>query len=125
MNGLDLIYVGLGGAAGAISRFMVSIFFNRYQSIFPFGTFTVNILGCFLLGLIYALTLNKSFIFREVNLMISIGFLGAFTTFSTFSMETISIINQSKPSLALLYLGLSLIFGLIAICVGSYIGNLF
>jgi len=116
---LNCLYIALGGALGAVSRYLVSTWItNKTEHIFPWGTFTVNILGSFFLGLIFVLTLEKSVISPQSRMLISIGFLGAFTTFSTFTLETLNIIKEGNISLAFLNIGGSVTLGLLAVWFG-------
>jgi len=126
MHYLNYLYIAAGGAFGALSRYLLSTWiYNKSQSAFPLGTFIVNIIGCFLLGAFYTLTLEKSVISPQVRMMISVGFLGAFTTFSTFSLETMNIIKANNLTLALLNVGLSVVLGLIAVWLGTGMINFF
>ena len=101
-----LISIALGGALGALSRYGVSIYANRWAMQwgwnFPLGTFTANILGSFLFGFLMGLILKISAPNDSLKLFVFTGFLGAFTTFSTFSFETVSLIQTGHWSTALL-----------------------
>jgi fluoride exporter len=86
----EILLLALGGALGSISRYGLSGFTQRLtNSGFPFGTLTVNILGSLMIGFIMQIGLNTDLIPRSLRIMLTLGFLGAFTTFSTFSYETI------------------------------------
>ena len=123
---LSYIYIAIGGALGALSRYFLSIWiYNRTNQVFPLGTFVVNIVGCFLLGLFYTLSLEKVDIAPQVRMGISVGFLGAFTTFSTFSLETLNVIRENNLIIALLNIVLSVTIGLLAVWLGATAANFF
>ncbi|MDK2821581.1 MAG: fluoride exporter [Clostridia bacterium] len=125
MDYLNYLYIALGGALGATSRYIVSTWiYNKSEYLFPLGTFIVNIIGCFLLGVFSNLTLEKS-VSPQIRMMISVGFLGAFTTFSTFSLETLNIIKENNIGIAFLNITLSIIIGLLAVWVGVAFTNFF
>lgn len=95
MQLLVFVSVAVGGALGALSRYHLSAWIlSRSVGLFPYGTFTVNILGCFFIGLLYPLGDNLS---PQSRVFLSSGFLGAFTTFSTFSLETIELFMSEQP----------------------------
>lgn len=104
--------IGLGGALGAISRFVISTWFNSKDG-FPYGTLCANAIGCFLLGLLGIYLSTK--VHAEWRAFISTGFLGALTTFSTFSLETIQFAQRDQWKLAITYFLVQLITGL---CLG-------
>jgi len=107
---LQLTLVALGGAVGALGRFWVSSILIRNPGHFlPLGTLTVNILGSLLMGVFYVLVLERGLLPTEVRPLVMVGFLGAFTTFSTFSLETLSLIEQGHMLAALIYILLSVI----------------
>ncbi|MFJ9384832.1 fluoride efflux transporter FluC [Peribacillus sp. NPDC101481] len=119
MDRLKSIFaVGFGGAAGAILRYCVIL--NAGHSFFPFGTLLINIVGSFLLGMIngYFAAKKKSLVF----LVLGSGFCGGFTTMSTFSQEVVNLLQTSLP-LAGLYLGATLLFGLVAGFLGLGLFN--
>lgn len=118
MNYIVFIVIGVGGALGAMARYALSTFiYQKYAHTFPWGTFLVNILGCFLLGIVYVLGV-KYFSSSNIRLFIMVGFLGAFTTFSAFSIETLNIIKAGQIKIALSYGFGSLFFCLIAVWMG-------
>jgi CrcB protein len=95
---LNLVYVGLGGFLGAIGRYLASgvvhqIFPNTY---FPIGTAAVNIIGCFLIGVLTGLAEFRNLLSPEMRMFLLIGLLGGFTTFSTFGHETVAIMRDGE-----------------------------
>ncbi len=124
MNYPDLLYIAVGGALGAVARYLLSTWiYSRVEQIYPFGTFAVNMLGCFLLGLIFKLILEKSIMSSELRLMITVGIIGAFTAFSTFSLETLTLFRENNITTALLYVGASIVVGLLAVWLGVVTAN--
>ena len=105
----SVVYVGIGGALGAICRFTLSSCFNTKDG-FPFGTLCANALGCFLLGLLGVYLSER--MDPEWKLIVSTGFLGALTTFSTFSFETMQFALRAQWKLAALYFFAQLLSGL-------------
>jgi len=114
-----LLAVALGGALGAVSRYAVSGWVHHYYpSVFPWGTLTVNSVGSFALGLL-AVTLNKYFSELELlRLLLMTGFLGAFTTFSTFSYQSVLLVQQGKVLLA----GGNVVANVVICCVFAGLG---
>ena len=123
---LKVALIGLGGFFGAILRYLVSGWaqsFSRSAS-FPIGTLAVNVIGCFIIGLLYYLAQSRGLFSPEWRLVVFIGMLGAFTTFSTFGNETFLLLQDAETSLALLNIGLQVVLGLIAVWAGQLIGKL-
>ncbi|WP_242698130.1 fluoride efflux transporter CrcB [Bacillus sp. SD088] len=117
---LSFCLVAAGGFFGAIARFWVSNRIKRKDaSSFPLATLIVNLVGSFLLGLIIGANLEHS-----LQLLLGIGFLGAFTTFSTFKLENIQLHAEKKWKTLVLYLGLSYTFGIFLAFIGILIGRL-
>jgi len=121
----QLIAVALGGACGAVVRFLVSS--GLYQWLgrgFPYGTLVVNVVGSFLIGLLTeALILQRIAITLEYRAAILVGFIGAFTTFSTFSLETIYLIEQGSLTKAALNIAASVLGCLFAVWIGLLCGR--
>lgn len=121
----QLISIALGGAFGAVIRFLMSA--GLYQWLgrgFPYGTLAVNLVGSFLIGLLTeALILQRLVIAVEYRAAILVGFIGAFTTFSTFSLETIYLLEQGNLTKAGLNVLLSVIGCLIAVWLGLLLGR--
>ena len=121
-----LLIIGVGGFAGSICRYLVQHYFvEHYPSDYPWGTFIANVTGCFLIGLIFGLILKGSVINQEVAFLLTAGFCGAFTTFSTFSYEGLLMINQGKILLFMGYTTLSVVLGLICTWAGVGFSKVF
>ncbi len=94
MNVIILFYIGIGGFLGAISRFLLASFTQRlFSTLFPIGTLSVNVLGSFIIGL--AAMYFENVVAPEYKALVMTGFLGALTTFSTFSLENVTLIQES------------------------------
>jgi CrcB protein len=115
------LLIALFGAFGTVARFLVvQITPKIFQSTFPIGTLVVNLLGCFLIGLFSGI-LNTKFISIDENFKnyITIGFLGGFTTFSSFSQDFFNLVNNSNYLLAFIYIFISVFFGLLMFYLGD------
>lgn len=121
-----LLLIGLAGALGALARYSLGGLVQRFTgATFPWGTFVVNIIGAFLFGLIWSLVEQRLVISVEARVIILSGFLGAFTTFSSFMFETSSLIGEAQWGLALLNVGGQIVLGLAAMFLGLAAGRLF
>lgn len=115
----NLLLVALGGSIGAVFRYLISIFMIQvFGSSFPFGTLLVNVLGSFLMGVIYALG-QMSHLSPELKALIGIGLLGALTTFSTFSNETLLLLQEGDWLKATLNVVLNLSLCLFMVYLGQ------
>ena len=110
------LIVGSGGALGAIARYLVGSLFKVGVGGFPFGTFVINLSGSFILGLFLTLITEKYVVPAEWRLGFGTGFVGAYTTFSSFTNEVMALLQQGYLANALLYAGASLLSGML--CVG-------
>lgn len=109
-----LLAIGLGSFIGGVARYLITLQVqNKFLSTFPFGTLVVNIAGCFLIGLVYGLS-EKGNINVEWRLFLATGILGGFTTFSSFSNETVSMLRDAQYWQAFSYIAFSIIIGLAA-----------
>ncbi|MGD9677020.1 MAG: fluoride efflux transporter CrcB [Vulcanibacillus sp.] len=118
---MELLLVGIGGAFGSVARFQLGkILSERSKSSFPIATFLVNISGAFLLGVVCSLGLNSN-----MNLLLAEGFLGAFTTFSTFMYEGFKLFGDNKKFNAVTYIIVTLILGIVGYVLGFIIISLF
>jgi fluoride exporter len=121
-----LLLVGTGGFLGSISRFLASRFIQDNLSVaFPFGTFFVNISGCFLIGLIYGFSERSSLLTSGWKMFLAVGFCGGFTTFSTFANENLALLRDGEFLYFLLYTGLSIFLGITATFLAVLITRLF
>jgi CrcB protein len=120
-----LLLIGVAGAFGAVSRYLLGGLVQRYAgATFPWGTFVVNVAGAFLFGLIWSLVEQRLVISSEARIIILSGFLGAFTTFSSFMFETSTLMGDAQWGLALLNIGGQIVLGLTAIFMGLAAGRL-
>jgi len=114
----DVLLVGAGGFLGASARYLLGKYINRkWNGDFPLGTFVINIIGSFLLGLLVFYPAVAGLFTIEMSLGVGIGFLGAFTTFSTLEYETLVLLEKGKATTALLYVLGSFIIGFLAVWV--------
>ncbi len=110
---IHLLYIALGGAGGAVARYLLSIYVqNSLPGHFPWATLLVNLAGSFCIGIMYVLIAEKAAIHSDWRAIAMVGFLGAFTTFSTFSLETITLLENGQLGLATAYT-----LGSVIICV--------
>lgn len=116
--------VAIGGMFGAAARFLLGKWVtSKINSSFPFGTWGINISGSFLLGLLAALHV-KNMAPDWMWLLLGIGFLGAFTTFSTFAYETIQMLQRKENRPAAIYVVTSVAFSILFVWIGQYIGRI-
>lgn len=116
---MNILAVAAGGAAGSVMRHLSGkAVLALFGLSFPFGTLFVNVLGSFLMGIaIGAFALHGS-VSQEVRSLLTVGFLGGFTTFSSFSLDVVTLYERGDIGLAALYVGLSLVLSLAAIFAG-------
>lgn len=120
-----LIFIGVGGFFGAIARYLVGGWVTSLDgTVFPLGTLVINISGSFALGFFYAFAIDRFAVDPVWRSIIAIGFLGAYTTFSTFSYETVKLIESGSFGFAMLNLIYSLVGGLTAIYLGTVLARL-
>jgi CrcB protein len=121
-----LFFVGAGGFLGSISRFLASRFIQEHLPVaFPFGTFFVNISGCFLIGIIYGFSERSSLLTSGWKMFLAVGFCGGFTTFSTFANENLALLRDGDFLHFMLYTGLSVFLGIAATFLGVLITRIF
>lgn len=95
----NLLLVGLGGGVGSVLRYLCQKWINEsYQNIFPLGTFLVNISGCFLIGVLYALGERSNVLSPQIRLLLITGLCGGYTTFSTFAFENFNLLRIADMS---------------------------
>ena len=118
----QILLIGLGGFLGSIFRYGVHVLSQKWLENFPGGTFIVNILGSFLLGLLIGLVIKSD---QALYWFVGIGFCGAFTTFSTFALEGVRFIKNDQWGSLLGYFSVTMIGGLVACSLGVWLGSKF
>lgn len=122
---MQLVAIALGGALGALMRYWVSSWLNNAEHKLPLGTLACNTLGSLLMGVCFVLIMEKSRISPEMRPLLMVGFMGAFTTFSTFSLETVAMMQEGHVMSALIYILLSVLLCISALSAGLWITRLF
>jgi CrcB protein len=121
---MPLILIAVGGAAGAVGRYLVDAYVSeRFGGAFPIGTLVVNLSGSFALGLLFALAIERAFLPATIRGPVLIGFLGAYTTFSTLTLETWRLAEDGAVLLAIANLAGSMLLGVLAVVAGLVIGR--
>ena len=122
--GRDILLVGVGGFAGSVARYLVSVLLAAWAtSAFPFATFAVNLVGCFLIGLIAVFSDRGQLISPSMRPLLTAGFCGGFTTFSAFSIESVGLIQKGEYVYVSLYIALSVILGFLATVLGMAVAR--
>lgn len=117
------MYVFLGGGMGSLVRYGFGIYFSSSESGFPIATFISNIIACLILGILIASQLKNNLSDNQ-GLLLMTGFCGGFSTFSTFSSESMKLFQSQQYALGLFYIGSSIILGLLAVYLGIKLYNL-
>lgn len=118
----QVLFVGLGGAAGSILRYVTNMITLKYYSAsFPLATFIVNMVGCFLAGLIFGLITQETTEAQNLKFLLITGFCGGFTTFSAFALENVRLMNSGNTTTAIIYTLASVAAGLVAVWIGLLI----
>ena len=122
---MSYLWVGAGGFLGAVARYAVGGWMTRRLGLaFPYGTFVINVSGCFLLGLLLAVLDARTTLPSSLRLLGPVGFVGAYTTFSTFEYETLRTTQEGHGGLAMFYVLLSVVLGYAAAWAGQGTGKL-
>ncbi len=118
------IFIALGGALGALARYASSNAINMlWQGSFPLATMLVNVAGSFAMGIMYIVIVDYQHLSPEWRSIMMVGFLGAFTTFSTFSLETVTLIQRGELMTAMLYMLLSVVLCVLAAAIAIYVSK--
>jgi CrcB protein len=121
---VTLVLIAAGGAAGAVARYLVdNAVLERYAGAFPLGILVVNISGAFVLGLLAALIIDRGVLPTELRSPLLVGFLGAYTTFSTLMLDSWRLVEDGLPALALANLVGSGVLGIVAVVGGLLVGR--
>jgi CrcB protein len=116
--------VGIGGLLGANARYQVGEWIaSRWSTAFPWGTLLINVSGSFVLSLFLTLTAERFSVRPTTRLFVATGFLGGYTTFSTFSYEAVRLLQRGHPTRAMLYVAASLIAGIAAVVAGIVVAR--
>ena len=116
---MNLLIIALGGALGAVSRFLLGNGVSRaLGSALPYGTFVINIVGCFAMGLLMTIIVDREMLPATWRLFLCVGFLGGFTTFSSFGYEALMLLTEGRLLAVLAYVGGSVVLGLVAAAAG-------
>lgn len=120
-----LLLVALGGGIGATTRYLVSDWAaQRFGSDFPYGTLIVNIVGCFIIGMFMQLVTDRIIVNPYWRLLITVGFVGGLTTFSSFSYETLKLLNDGELAFAMYNLASNMILGFFATWIGIAVAKM-
>ncbi|HJP89233.1 MAG TPA: CrcB family protein [Candidatus Limnocylindrales bacterium] len=121
---MTILLVGAGGFFGAISRYLLDGWVSGITGgTFPWGTFVINVTGSFVLGLLFALTVERAILPATIRPPILVGFIGAYTTFSTLTLESWRLVEDGSYGLALANIGGSMLLGLVAVVAGLALGR--
>ena len=119
----SFILVFLGGGLGSGLRYLVAITMNQYSKVLPFGTFTVNMLGCLLIGLVLGYVQKENTLTSNQTLLLATGFCGGFTTFSAFASENLELIRNGELFNFSIYAIGSVFLGIVLILIGYLLVN--
>ncbi|MEB3883221.1 fluoride efflux transporter CrcB [Lyngbya sp. CCY1209] len=118
------IAIAFGAVAGALSRYYLTLWFvERFGVAFPYGTLLINLTGSMAMGFFVPLALNSGIISPEVRLIVAVGFLGSYTTFSTYELETYNLFQQQRFAIAVLYWAGSAILGVLSVLLGTMLAR--
>ncbi len=120
---IRILLVFLGGGLGSSIRYLIGLLLNRNDFLTPFGTFFVNIAGSFIIGLLAGYNLRTLNLNHEYQALLIAGFLGGFTTFSSFAFENLIMLQNEKYLLFLAYFFTTLTVGLVAVATGYYLSK--
>ncbi len=121
-----LFAISLGAIAGALSRYYLTLWFaQRFGSNFPYGTFFINLTGCFVMGFFTTLALERvGMISQEVRLLVAVGFLGSYTTFSTYGLDSVLLLGSRRFAAAGFYWLGSAMLGIVSVQLGVMLARL-
>ncbi len=117
-----LLIVGIGGALGSICRYLAQIYIGRFTTLtFPVGTLVVNLTGCLLIGILFGLSSRWACMTMEWRLFLITGICGGYTTFSTFSLESMTLLRQGNYAYFFMYVLGSVIIGILLTIAGAWV----
>jgi CrcB protein len=112
----NILLVGLGGSIGSMARYAASLLIQSKS--FPYATLVVNIIGSFIIGFVFAMSIKEAGLSNNWKLFLATGICGGFTTFSAFSVENMGLLQSGKIGMAVTYILLSIVLGIVAIFLG-------
>jgi CrcB protein len=119
------VFIAVAGALGALARYQLQGLVNRwYGGAFPLGTFVVNVSGCFVLGGLFSALTERFVVGADLRTALTVGFVGAYTTFSTFALETVELSDGGAVGIAVLNIVASVAAGVVAVRVGLAVGRM-
>ncbi len=121
---MNYLYIAIGGAIGSVCRYLLSDWMaGKWQAVaFPLGTFSVNLVGSLLAGFLFGLFSFQGQVDDKIRLLVFVGFLGGFTTFSAFALENVKLLNHAQFYSSLLYILSSNVVGIVLSVIGYQIG---
>lgn len=116
---LNCLAVALGGAIGSVLRYLIGLIPVNERFLFPLKTFAINVIGCFVIGLVTALALKANNLNPKLVLFLKVGICGGFTTFSTFALESSNLLKNGHTGIAALYMFLSIAVGIVFVLLAE------
>ncbi|MEO7306423.1 MAG: fluoride efflux transporter CrcB [Ferruginibacter sp.] len=117
----NLLLVGLGGGLGSTLRYTTGLLIN--SKYFPYATLAINIIGSFIIGIVFAMSIKEEGLSNQWKLLLATGICGGFTTFSAFSLENMELLQSGKTGMAVIYIVLSIVLGILAAFLGYYLSR--
>jgi len=118
----NILLVLAGSAAGGSARYLTSLLIqSKNTTQFPAGTFIINLLGCLIIGMVYAIAARNASTGSDIKLLLATGFCGGFTTFSAFAFENLELFKSGMHLTAIVYIILSVVLGILAVVLGAYL----
>jgi CrcB protein len=122
---LKIVLVAIGGSIGAVARYLVSTWAaERFGANFPYGTLIVNVVGCFIIGAFMTVTTERLIVNPHWRLLVTVGFVGGLTTFSSFSYETFKLLADAGITMAMYNIGANMVVGFLATWLGIVVVRL-